>query len=125
MAAASSVPVPSGLVSTNACPDRRPPLDITPASATSPVTLKPRASSGPSQVWPPTNAHPDSLRTCEFGMDDEGRCVVLCCKERIFHRPGHMLERHLAAWCNTWHQKLARPFGYEDRETLPAASISG
>mmetsp|Transcript_23725 Transcript_23725/g.61646 ORF Transcript_23725/g.61646 Transcript_23725/m.61646 type:complete len:262 (-) Transcript_23725:950-1735(-) len=63
MAAASSVPVPSGLVSTNACPDRRPPLDITPASATSPVTLKPRASSGPSQVWPPTNAHPDSLRT--------------------------------------------------------------
>ena len=58
MSAASSVPVPIGLVRISASPGRSPPLRSAVAAETSPLTAKPSASSAPSLVWPPTSAQP-------------------------------------------------------------------
>ena len=63
MSAASSVPVPIGLVRMSASPGRSPPLRNAAARETSPLTAKPSASSAPSLVWPPTSAQPASRST--------------------------------------------------------------
>ncbi len=63
ISAASSVPVPIGLVSTSASPGRSPPLRRKASRATSPLTAKPSASSAASAVWPPTSAQPASRST--------------------------------------------------------------
>eukprot|EP00959_Pyramimonas_sp_CCMP1952_P165123 3451082-Pyramimonas_sp.AAC.1 len=56
MSAANITPVPTGLVSTIACPGLSPPLDLISFCLTAPLMAKPSASSAPSHVWPPTRA---------------------------------------------------------------------
>src|SRR3546814_10077873 len=56
MSAANSVPVPSGLVRISRSPGRMPPLRRTVSRSINPLTAKPRDSSAPSLVCPPTNA---------------------------------------------------------------------
>ncbi len=63
MSAASSVPVPIGLVRISASPGRSPPLRRKRSRATRPLMAKPSDSSTPSLVWPPTSAQPASRST--------------------------------------------------------------
>ena len=60
MTAVARRPVPSGLVSTRACPAWAPALVSSLPSSASPVTAWPYIGSGPSTVWPPTTAQPPS-----------------------------------------------------------------
>mmetsp|Transcript_11578 Transcript_11578/g.34105 ORF Transcript_11578/g.34105 Transcript_11578/m.34105 type:complete len:739 (-) Transcript_11578:200-2416(-) len=60
IAAAKRTPVPSGFVRRSASPARMPPLCIIASLGAYPMTAKPRASSAPSHVCPPSSAHPAS-----------------------------------------------------------------
>ena len=60
ISAAKRTPVPSGLVRMSLSPVCSPCLRRTPSCSAKPVTVKPRASSSPSLVWPPTSAAPAS-----------------------------------------------------------------
>jgi hypothetical protein len=63
ISAASSVPVPNGLVRIRPSPGFNPPLRSAVAAGTRPLTAKPSASSAPSLVCPPTSAQPASRST--------------------------------------------------------------
>mmetsp|Transcript_33158 Transcript_33158/g.70845 ORF Transcript_33158/g.70845 Transcript_33158/m.70845 type:complete len:216 (+) Transcript_33158:246-893(+) len=63
ISAAKSTPVPIALVSTSAWLGAIPALDMRPSASAKPVMQKPRESSVPSQVCPPSREQPASLRT--------------------------------------------------------------
>ena len=60
---ASTMPVPSGLVSTSTSPGRSPDLRSSFAGSARPVTAKPSAGSAASALWPPTSAQPSAAST--------------------------------------------------------------
>ena len=72
-APASTMPVPSGLVSISASPGRSPDLRSSFAGSARPVTAKPSAGSAASALWPPTSAQPSAASTPRGALQHVGQ----------------------------------------------------